>query len=543
MASSRNLVLHVHSLTVIESFSIQTKQETHIVLLDGNITNFFTHLQSGYNLKHIKAIVLTLVGDEFSKFVEFYIFRLKCREFCEKHQIFYLFINYTLFQSCSLIFQTKTMVKEDEKVMVFLLDYPFSLTTLSFIRQKKNYRLVKIFCSKFPPFTQQWQDDMFQSLNPKKIIFSKGPTKCHGLCDLEKAQKFFKSYNPVVVDFEDGLTHITETIANKVLHLMDEKDDPYDVEVPCWEKFEVRYDGKTLIKADDTEIAPFERSVIVNVFPKKSFSMYIPFPTLPEPVEEIKLSESKTKKAKVTLKLDTNSFYDFKVEPFVGEEEEAIANVAEKLCKENIGADKKTIEEAAKKNDKENGERKPALNDSEAVEIDKQVIPEKVQMIFDKQYFSVSYFANGKEYNAYDSDGEAKTPIYIAFTEDKPIIGKTAMEIYSEKPKSVVFDLIKLCSVLTEDICNPKWEFKLSKEEETGDSLVLAFETFEGEKYSTVDFLLAFILKNGKERIKKETGKKFGEIEIKFDGFTPNEILKKNFIEAGKLLKINTVFV
>uniref|UniRef100_A0A914QAD0 Uncharacterized protein n=1 Tax=Panagrolaimus davidi TaxID=227884 RepID=A0A914QAD0_9BILA len=117
------------------------------------------------------------------------------------------------------------------------------------------------------------------------------------------------------------------------------------------------------------------------------------------------------------------------------------------------------------------------------------------------------------------------------------------MDIYSEKPKFVVFDLIKLCSVSTEDICNPKWGFKLSKEEETGDLLCLTFETLEGEKFSTVEFLLAFILKNGKERIKKETGRKFEEFEIKFDGFSPNQILKKNFIEAAKLLKINTVFV
>uniref|UniRef100_A0A914PH41 Uncharacterized protein n=1 Tax=Panagrolaimus davidi TaxID=227884 RepID=A0A914PH41_9BILA len=408
MASSRNLVLHVHCLNLVESYNIETKQKNHQEFpdFDGNITNFFTRLQSRCNLKHVKAIVFTSMGGEFSNFVGFYNFRLKCREFCEKHQIFYLFLDSIFFQSFSLISQTKTMVKEGEKVMVFLLDILCPPTAFSFIRQKKNYRLVTQVCSKFPPFTQQWQEDMFQGLNPKKIIFSNGSTKRHGLCDLAKAEIFFKSYNPIVIDLDDGLAHTMDTIVNKVLHLMDEKDDPYDVKVPCWGKCEIRYNGRTLTETGETEIAPFEKSVIIKVVPKKSVSMYGTFSILPELVKEIKLSEFKTKKVKVTLKLDINSFYDFKVEPFnAKEEEDAMANVAEKLCKGNIDADKKTSEEEAKKNDKENCERKPTLNDPEAVIIDKQVIPEKAQMIFDKQNFSVSYFANGKKYNVNDSEG------------------------------------------------------------------------------------------------------------------------------------------
>uniref|UniRef100_A0A914QLC0 RING-type domain-containing protein n=1 Tax=Panagrolaimus davidi TaxID=227884 RepID=A0A914QLC0_9BILA len=332
MASSRNLVLRVHCLNLVESYNIETKQKNHQEFpdFDGNITNFFTRLRLKCDLKHVKAIAFTFVGGEFSNFVGFYTFRLKCRDFCEKHQIFCLLLNSTLFQPFSLISQTKTMVNEGEKVMVFLLDFPFPKPPLSFIRQKKNYRFINKVRSKFSLFTQQWQEDMFQGLNPKKIIFSNGSTKRRGLSDLEKAQEFFESYNPIVVDFEDGMAHIMETIVNKVLHLMDEKDDPFGVDVPCWGKFEIRYNGEILIKAGETEIAPFEKSVIVKVVPKKSVSMYGTYPTVPELVEEIKLSKFKTKKVKVTLKLDINSFYDFKVEPFNAKEEEAMANVAVK---------------------------------------------------------------------------------------------------------------------------------------------------------------------------------------------------------------------
>uniref|UniRef100_A0A914QJL6 Uncharacterized protein n=1 Tax=Panagrolaimus davidi TaxID=227884 RepID=A0A914QJL6_9BILA len=67
-------------------------------------------------------------------------------------------------------------------------------------------------------------------------------------------------------------------------------------------------------------------------------------------------------------------------------------------------------------------------------------------------------------------------------------------------------------------------------------------QTKDGERHSTPEFLLAFFLKNGIHRIKEETGKKMKEIEIAFDGFIPNETLKKNFVEAGLLLKIDIVF-
>ena len=68
-------------------------------------------------------------------------------------------------------------------------------------------------------------------------------------------------------------------------------------------------------------------------------------------------------------------------------------------------------------------------------------------------------------------------------------------------------------------------------------------QTSEGLTKSTTEFLLALIIKDGIVRIKKETGIKMEEMEIKLDGFSPNETLRKNFIEAGKLLEIGIVFV
>uniref|UniRef100_A0AC35F552 Uncharacterized protein n=1 Tax=Panagrolaimus sp. PS1159 TaxID=55785 RepID=A0AC35F552_9BILA len=542
MASSRNLIVHFQRDQMVKTFNILTNElKLGTLIFDENSPYYFVQLQSMCNLKHVKAFLFNADDFHFSNFAEYYDFCLKCREFCEKHQIFYFFTFLPFITSANALKQTKTMVKQGEKVMLFLMDRSgIPAAGFTFIRKSNSYQMVSQWPS--PPLIQQMEEYILGQLKPEKVIV----LKRFGSKKLKESQKFFKNYNYTVITMAELMAHYMDPVVDKVLHLTGEKINPYNIEVPCLGVFEVNIDGECLIKSEQYDTAPFEKFIVVDVHPTKVVSLFASFRSSKpvELVKKVKLSEFKTKKAKVTLKLDINSFYDFKVEPFIAkEEEEAIANVGEKLNKVNIDADKKTIEEEAKKNDKENGERKPAINDPETVEIDKHVIPEKVQMIFDKQYFSVSYFANGKEYNAYDSDGEAKTPVYIAFTEKKPIVGKSAMEIYSEKPKFVVFDLIKLCSVSTADIFNPKWGFKLFKEEEKGESSFLTFETFECEKYSPVEFLLAIILKNGKDRIKKETGKKFEEIEIKFNGFSPNEILKKNFIEAGKLLKINIVFV
>uniref|UniRef100_A0A914Y9F4 Uncharacterized protein n=1 Tax=Panagrolaimus superbus TaxID=310955 RepID=A0A914Y9F4_9BILA len=63
-------------------------------------------------------------------------------------------------------------------------------------------------------------------------------------------------------------------------------------------------------------------------------------------------------------------------------------------------------------------------------------------------------------------DGCDKTPIYIAFVEKKPVIGKAAMEVYGKEPQFVVYDLIKLCSISSADVTNTNWGFRLSKENE-----------------------------------------------------------------------------
>uniref|UniRef100_A0AC35FH49 Protein kinase domain-containing protein n=1 Tax=Panagrolaimus sp. PS1159 TaxID=55785 RepID=A0AC35FH49_9BILA len=163
---------------MIDSYNIKTNKYNRYeeqLNFHENDTKLFQQLQSIFNLKEVKAIAFSSVGHEFPTYNKFYQFWLKCREFCEKNHIFCLIPPRILLTSVALS-HTKTMVQKGEKVMIFFLDMfgtpPFAV---EFIRTTTSYQYIKQLTSKYPPFTQKWEKEMFDGLKPKKIILSKGP--------------------------------------------------------------------------------------------------------------------------------------------------------------------------------------------------------------------------------------------------------------------------------------------------------------------------------------------------------------------------------
>uniref|UniRef100_A0A914P5C9 Uncharacterized protein n=1 Tax=Panagrolaimus davidi TaxID=227884 RepID=A0A914P5C9_9BILA len=71
---------------------------------------------------------------------------------------------------------------------------------------------------------------------------------------------------------------------------------------------------------------------------------------------------------------------------------------------------------------------------------------------------------------------------------------------------------------------------------------MVTVQSTEGKVKASLQFLLAMILKDAIKIARKGTGENSGNFEIKFVDFKPNETLKKNFIEAAKLLKVGIVF-
>uniref|UniRef100_A0AC35GPX0 Uncharacterized protein n=1 Tax=Panagrolaimus sp. PS1159 TaxID=55785 RepID=A0AC35GPX0_9BILA len=379
----------------------------------------------------IKAILFISTENEFKSFATAYYFRQKLRDYCKMHGIFCSFPTQDSLHIFGALLSTKIMVKDGEEVL--------------FLRSRANYSTGKF--TNVEAMIAVRKKDCYQFIKTLNKIN-------YGVTQQWKT-RFLQSSNP-----------------KRVIILFGEK---------------------ILIAVTLDRAPPLDESFIVDVDPIKTVTFSTKEPNYAI-IEKVKLSEFKCKKVKIILKVDINSFYEFKVEPV---------------------EDKK-------------GEKSQRSSD-------------KVRFIFDKQNFSVCIVKDDKETIITNSDGSDKTPIYIAFTEVKPIVGKAALEMVNEKPDFVVFDIIKLCSITSEDVMNPKWKFSLSKDKDG--TIMVTMQTSEGERKSTVAFLLAIIFKNALKLAKNETGKKVKDIEIKFNGFEPNETLKKNFIEAGNLMNVKTIFL
>uniref|UniRef100_A0AC35GUX5 Uncharacterized protein n=1 Tax=Panagrolaimus sp. PS1159 TaxID=55785 RepID=A0AC35GUX5_9BILA len=441
----------------------------------------------------IKAILFISTENEFKSFATAYYFRQKLRDYCKKHGIFCSFPTQDSLHMFGALLSTKIMVKEGEEVLFLRSRANYStgkftnVEAMIAVRKKDCYQFIKTLNKINYGFTQQWKTRFLQSSNPKRVIILCGPHDSnqyiHGMLEV------FKDENAVVYKFGHSLESVNEPVVQKVLHDMEENLNPYYVSQMFLYNFQVKVGEKILIAVTLDCAPPLEESFIVVVDPIKTVTAII---------EKVKLSEFKCKKVKVILKVDINSFYEFKVEPVEDE----------KVDISELSSDKASA---------------------------------KVRFIFDKQNFSVCIVKDDKETIIKNSNGSDKTPIYIAFTELKAIVGKAALEMYNEKPDFVVFDLIKLCSITSEDVMNPKWKFTLSKKED--ETIMVTMQTIDGERKSSVAFLLAIIFKNALKIAKNESGKKVKDIEIKFDGFEPNETLKKNFIAAGNLMNVKTTFL
>uniref|UniRef100_A0AC34G3D8 Uncharacterized protein n=1 Tax=Panagrolaimus sp. ES5 TaxID=591445 RepID=A0AC34G3D8_9BILA len=270
----------------------------------------------------------------------------------------------------------------------------------------------------------------------------------------------------------------------------------------------ITYAEDLLIASLTEDNLPFEESAIIPVDPKKSIKLITTFPL--DYFDRADLSSYKTKKVKVILKIDINSFYEFKVEPVP--DLSGIDSVKELSYTNNITT------------------------------ADKPIFTKKARIVTDKvNLFIYVYDENGTEYIIKDLNGSPLVPIYLAFTEAKPLMGQRAKDLYHKKAEYIVFDLLKLCSIDRKYELTPFWKFKVAKE--NNEKLMITLKTCDGHRRSSVEFLLALILKHVLQIIKDQTGgERMEKFQVDFDGFKANEILKENFVKAGKLANVETVF-
>uniref|UniRef100_A0A914YVH1 Uncharacterized protein n=1 Tax=Panagrolaimus superbus TaxID=310955 RepID=A0A914YVH1_9BILA len=480
-------------------------QEIH----DGKITNadeFCDLLENVLPLERVKAILFIIISTNFQRFNNAQEFRLTCRKFCRKHDIFFVSVPFTCLEAIYATSQSQTMVDEGEQVSITFSMMPGFPNGFTLLRDKGRYRFLKYNRSKQFMFTEEWKKEYFDVFNPKKFVLVHQHPNDDRPEEIEMYDDFFEELNAVSITQGPDFDLLSEAAVEKVLHLMDEKVCPYDVAPPCLNEFFIYIGKDTVMEAlifDDP--LPFEKSVIVDVDPSKKLLVYVRTDCFgpKELLQEIKLSSFKSKKIKINLKVDINAIYEFNVDP-----------VDEKIL-EISNSDRGTTDP----------------NPKTSVSV--------ARIVFTKQTFAVYVKENGIVRGIESGGGSDGIPIYIAFTDKKPIVGQSAKELYSSKPESVVFDLIKLCSTSIADIMNPKWGFRFLEENKC---LMVNVHTADGEKNSSVDLLLALILRHALKIIKNETGKKLNKIEIEFRCFSANNIIKKTFINAGKLMEVEINF-
>uniref|UniRef100_A0AC35FDF2 Uncharacterized protein n=1 Tax=Panagrolaimus sp. PS1159 TaxID=55785 RepID=A0AC35FDF2_9BILA len=163
-----------------------------------------------------------------------------------------------------------------------------------------------------------------------------------------------------------------------------------------------------------------------------------------------------------------------------------------------------------------------------------------------------SVIAVNKDSNGYEFlkewNGKYGNDLYISFDQKKPKFGKVAMNIIkSGKPTFVVFDLLKIMSMPSNDVQVCKhWSFTITKDAEN--PVLLTFDHFGGiKKSASPAFLMAMFLRQHLKMIEKEIGKKPTKIALWIFPYEFDEQklvrIKKGFKEACEMLKTECVFV
>uniref|UniRef100_A0AC34G2T9 Uncharacterized protein n=1 Tax=Panagrolaimus sp. ES5 TaxID=591445 RepID=A0AC34G2T9_9BILA len=439
-----------------------------------------------------------------------------------------------------------------------------------------------------------------ENYNPKKVIliqlFPKSAALHREKLTSETnpflaAKKVLKSFHPICIP-QSFATLSMEAGAKMIMNLVNGYEDQVNIFPHCRDRYAIvsSLKKKYLTKIELNEYLPLEVSVIFDLKDENDESLklvaldqlteksYILAKINPADFESVK-------RVKAVLKLDINSLFDFYVEP-AGDDDELTAYLEEEYSMEEIDlveepeeeesedesvstCTEPTTEEQEKNNaEKEKGEEKQKLipdedscgessenydsediengfdnstigwDDTDEIDFDVGSVTSiesfmqndpgyKTRVIFDKQYFWILSDGN-EEYE--------KVPIYIAFNEEKPIVGEAAKVLFETQPSFVVYDLIEICSSMNEKTSNLNWSFSLKNDSDG--ILSFFFESINGSTKSTPDFLVAIILKHCLRLVKQKTGEKVNELFIAFNFPNPSDELKNVFQDAAKLLPL-----
>jgi hypothetical protein len=229
-SSPRHLILDIHGdfyNPSVDSINVSTGQVKNFQIEWKETDVFLGTIESNFDLTQVKAIVIRAMEYEVMTFKQSYAFRLKCKEFCEKHGIFYFVGNDIHLNALAAILKTHTMVKEGEEVLIVMSKFMDLVFTVKLIREHGHYRYIgrRMF------FTLMQLQIIFWDYEPKKLII------LHYTVASEEAKneinKFLKEYNPILFHQSFNYELEKEGLTEKVFHLTGERKSVYDVGVSC----------------------------------------------------------------------------------------------------------------------------------------------------------------------------------------------------------------------------------------------------------------------------------------------------------------------
>uniref|UniRef100_A0A914QGE1 Uncharacterized protein n=1 Tax=Panagrolaimus davidi TaxID=227884 RepID=A0A914QGE1_9BILA len=149
MSLNRHLIIYVYcnsDLCQVTSYNLYNSEiKGHRMSSKVSDLRFFDEIQASFNLNNIRAFALNVDCDEFSSFAEYYKLLIRCRDFCQKYGVFFYLSNSILLDVVSAVTQTKTMIKEGEKISIILLisadNEPYYVTL---IREKNSYKIFEM---------------------------------------------------------------------------------------------------------------------------------------------------------------------------------------------------------------------------------------------------------------------------------------------------------------------------------------------------------------------------------------------------------------
>uniref|UniRef100_A0AC35ESW2 Uncharacterized protein n=1 Tax=Panagrolaimus sp. PS1159 TaxID=55785 RepID=A0AC35ESW2_9BILA len=313
MSTTRNLIIRVQFLP--EPPEAVKKEDTTLAQVCCVLINTSTYESSNFKIpcnanigdevaeflkmfpnlilpSDIKAIIFITAGNEFNSFITGYIFRLKLRKYCKEHGIFYSVSTFDALYMSDALCKTGTTVKEGEEVM-FIRSKNDKTVEATVIEHDINcFRHVQTLEPVEYECTSEWKTKFLRAFKPKKVILFQASKS--SMRYVSEMKQLFKNESPVEY-FNDISDELLDQLAvSKVMQDMGEKINPNYVQIGLNNYF-VNYNKEMWINIPLGSYLPVEEIVIIPV-----------------------IDTGIVGKAKVTLKVDIHSSFEFSVEPFDG---------------------------------------------------------------------------------------------------------------------------------------------------------------------------------------------------------------------------------